>query len=69
MPYDQAGVLTANEAYALTAFLLYKNDIVKKEDEMNAKTLAKVMMPHRDRYTVNAPTSTNTTRAFKLLPE
>jgi cytochrome c len=69
MPYDQAGVLTADEAYALTAVLLYKNGIIQKDAEMNATTLPKVVMPHRDRYSVTAPTSANAPRAFKILPE
>src|SRR5437016_5265296 len=32
MPYDRAGRLTPDEAYALTAFLLYRNGIVQEDD-------------------------------------
>ena len=49
MPYDRPGRLTADEAYALTAFLLFRNGIIQEDDVMDAKSLPKVQMPHRDR--------------------
>ena len=52
MPLGREGTLTPNEVYALTAFLLYKNDVLKGEDEvMDAQSLPKVQMPNRDGYT------------------
>lgn len=50
MPLDQGGLLTANEVYAVTAFLLYRNDIIKEDEVMDATTLPKVQMPHRDGF-------------------
>ena len=47
MPYDRPGRLTADETYALTAFLLHRNYIIEEEDVMDAKSLPKVQMPHR----------------------
>src|SRR6266478_1396694 len=48
MPLGKEGTLTPNEVYALTAFLLYKNDVLKSEDEvMDAQSLPKVNMPNR----------------------
>jgi len=51
MPLGREGSLKADEVYALTAFLLYKNDVLKSEDEvMDAQSLAKIQMPTRDTY-------------------
>ena len=50
MPRGQEGSLKPNEVYALTAFLLYKNDIVKETDVMDAKSLPAVKMPNRDGF-------------------
>jgi mono/diheme cytochrome c family protein len=47
MPLPQPQSLTANETYALTAYLLSLNGIIRPDQEMNAKTLPKVMMPNR----------------------
>ena len=48
MPIGQEGTLSANEVYALTAFLLYKNDVIKEDEVMDAQSLPKVKMPNRD---------------------
>ena len=49
MPFLQEGTLKPDEVYALTAFLLYKNDVTKSEDEvMDAQSLPKVQMPGRE---------------------
>jgi hypothetical protein len=50
MPLGKEGTLTPNEVYALTAFLLYKNDVIKEDDVMDAKSLPKVKMPNRDGF-------------------
>jgi len=50
MPRGQEGSLKPNETYALAAFLLYKNDIIKETDVMDAKTLPAVRMPNRDGF-------------------
>ena len=43
MPLNREGSLKPDEVYALTAFLLYKNDVIKSEDEvLDAQTLPKV---------------------------
>jgi cytochrome c len=46
MPMFRAGTLNANQVYALTAFILFKNGIIKEDDAMNSETLAKVKMPN-----------------------
>jgi S-disulfanyl-L-cysteine oxidoreductase SoxD len=50
MPPNQGGSLSANEVYALTAFLLYRNDIIKESDTIDAKTLPKISMPNREGF-------------------
>ena len=42
------GTLTPDEVYALTAFVLYRNNIVKETDVLDATSLPRVKMPKRD---------------------
>lgn len=42
------GSLTAEEVYALTAFILYRNGIIKETDVLDAGSLPKIKMPKRD---------------------
>ena len=48
MPMFQPGTLTADQVYAITAFLLFKNGLLKEDDVMNRETLPKVQMPDRN---------------------
>ena len=41
---------TGNEVYALTAFLLYKNGVVKEDDVMDQQSLPKLKMPNHDGF-------------------
>ena len=50
MPLNKEGTLNANEVYALTAFLLYKNDVIQEDEVMDAQSLPKVKMPNRDGF-------------------
>jgi cytochrome c len=50
MPLNREGTLTADEVYALTAFLLYINDVIPEEAVLDAQSLPKVKMPIGDRY-------------------
>ncbi len=43
------GTLTPDEVYSLTAFLLFKENIIKEEDVLDASSLPRVRMPIRDR--------------------
>ena len=47
MPMFAPGSLTADEVYALTAYLLYANGLIGEGDEMNATSLPAVRMPNR----------------------
>ena len=44
------GTLTPNGVYALTAFLLYRNEIISEDGVMSAQTLPRVEMPASDRF-------------------
>src|SRR3982751_1749355 len=50
MPYVQPQSLSADEVYALTAYLLNLNGIIRESDEINARTLPKVRMPNQDNF-------------------
>jgi cytochrome c len=50
MPYDRPGSLTADEVYAVTAFVLRLNEIVADRETLNEKTLAGIRMPNRDGF-------------------
>ena len=47
MPFGGAHTLGTDEVYAVTAYLLYLNDVVKDEDfELNNKNLASIKLPN-----------------------
>ena len=50
MPVGQGGSLKPDEVYALTAFILFRNEIIKETQVMDAQTLPKVQMPNRDGF-------------------
>lgn len=53
MPQLTPGLLTADQTYAVIAYLLYLNEIVPENAVMNAETLPRVEMPARDRFVVD----------------
>lgn len=55
MPFNTPETLTNEEAYALTAYLLYKNGIIRENDEMNARTLPRVRMPNVNGFIYEYP--------------
>jgi cytochrome c len=50
MPFLQPGSLTNDEVYAVTAWLLAQNDIIKNDAILDAESLKAVRMPARDRF-------------------
>jgi S-disulfanyl-L-cysteine oxidoreductase SoxD len=50
MPLNREGTLTADEVYALTAFLLYINDVIPEDQILDAQSLPKVKMPIGNGY-------------------
>jgi cytochrome c len=55
MPWQQPKSLTADETYAVTAYLLALAKIIGENDVMNAETLPKVRMPNRDGFVSKYP--------------
>ena len=53
MPMDRPQTLTANEVYALSAYLLNLNGLVPANAVMDAKTLPAVQMPNRNGFIVD----------------
>jgi cytochrome c len=45
MPLNREGTLTADEVYALTAYLLFINDVIREDEVLDAQSLPKVKMP------------------------
>jgi cytochrome c len=45
MPFDRPGTLTNDEVYAVTAYLLYLNELITEEQVIDAITLPSVAMP------------------------
>jgi cytochrome c len=68
MPYDRPGILTDDETYAVTAFLLYRNGIILEDTVMDADSLPQVEMPHVADYTAPARWTPDTRRGFRILP-
>jgi len=50
MPFDNPGLLTYDQVYAVSALILHWNGIIGEHDVMDASTLARVKMPNRDGF-------------------
>ena len=50
MPLGTPGTLQPDEVYAVVAWLLAENEIIPRDAEMNARSLAAVKMPAHDRF-------------------
>jgi len=53
MPMDSPQTLTANEVYALTAYILNLNGLVPADAVMDAQSLVKVQMPNRNGFLID----------------
>jgi cytochrome c len=62
MPFQAPESLTNDQVYALTAYLLSENGIIKANDTMNAQTLPQVKMPNRDGFIMAYPTRADVKR-------
>jgi S-disulfanyl-L-cysteine oxidoreductase SoxD len=49
-PFDAPGSLTADQVYAVTAYLLHVNGIIGEQDVLDARTLPQIRMPNRDGF-------------------
>ena len=50
MPLNREGTLTPDEVYALTAYLLFINDVIPEDQVLDPQSLPKVKMPIGDKY-------------------
>src|SRR5437868_4970735 len=50
MPLGREGTLTADEVYALTAYLLFVNQVIPEDQVLDKQSLPKVKMPMGDDY-------------------
>lgn len=57
-PMAAPGSLSADEVYALTAYLLAANGVIGERDALDARSLPRVRMPNRDGFIgIDAPVS------------
>jgi S-disulfanyl-L-cysteine oxidoreductase SoxD len=52
MPLGREGSLKPDEVYSLTAFLLFRNGVIKEDEVMTEKTLPAVKMPNANGFAV-----------------
>lgn len=69
MPFDAPQSLSANEVYALTAYILSRNGVVPAGAVMDARSLPKVRMPNRDGFITVDPRPDTGTAGPSLKPE
>ena len=50
MPFKDPGSLTADQTYAVVAYVLYLNKLFDEGEELNAKSLVKIKMPNKDGF-------------------
>jgi cytochrome c len=50
MPFQAPGTLTADEVYAVSAYILAEGNIIDKAMILDAQTLPRVQMPNRDGF-------------------
>jgi cytochrome c len=50
MPLNREGTLTPDEVYALTAYLLFINEVIPEDEVLDARSLPKVKMPIGEDY-------------------
>ena len=50
MPYDSPGSLSADEVYAISAFLLARNQVIAADARLDASNLPAIRMPNRDGF-------------------
>jgi cytochrome c len=55
MPFNAPQSLTADQVYAVTAYVLYLNNIVPEDTVLDARSLPKVVMPNRGGFTSPDP--------------
>jgi S-disulfanyl-L-cysteine oxidoreductase SoxD len=65
MPMDHPLTMTADEVYAVSAFLLYLNGLVPADAVMDQESLPRVQMPNRDNFVVDDRPDTHAVRCMR----
>jgi hypothetical protein len=55
MPFNTPESLSNDEVYAVTAYLLYENGIIERDEVLDAASLSRVVMPNRDGFVMAYP--------------
>lgn len=55
MPPLEPTSLTDDETYALTAYVLYLNELIDEDEEINQETLPEIELPNRDNFIIRFP--------------
>jgi len=50
MPFEDPGTLSADQVYAVTAYVLHLNGLVAEDDVLDRDSLPNVVMPNRDGF-------------------
>ncbi len=65
MPFPQPQSLTDEEVYAITAYVLYLNDLVEDDFVLTADNLASIEMPNKDGFFFDDRPDTSNTGCMK----
>ncbi|MDQ7049320.1 MAG: c-type cytochrome [Enterobacterales bacterium] len=65
MPFPAPQSLSADETYAITAYVLYLNDIVEDDFVLSKANFTSIEMPNKDGFYVDDRPDTNNTRCMK----
>lgn len=50
MPYPSPGLLSDDEVYAVSAYILHLNELVGRDEVLDARRLSEIRMPNRDGF-------------------
>lgn len=50
MPFDRPGILTDAQVYSVTAWILWRNDLIAEDEVMDASSLPQVVMPAKEHF-------------------
>jgi cytochrome c len=65
MPFTAPKTLSTHEVYAITAYVLYMNDLIEDDHVINQDNLALVKMPNQDNFYDDDRPDTHNTRCMK----
>ena len=64
MPFPNPQSLTPHEVYAISAYVLYLNDLVEDDFVLTQSNLASIKMPNEDNFYIDDHPDTNNTRCM-----